>query len=150
MYWRGSWLASLLLLSTLCLGAALRTFDDLQQPIRKYARRTTDDQLRSSLAVSIGILQRHNRVRDSQPLQQYINHLDQLLQQDCCDYFTALPLVNGLTKSLKEVLDRKLPQELQPALRRSYVCAIWLLQRSRQFRWNTNKMHKPALAGFTR
>ncbi|WIA08494.1 hypothetical protein OEZ85_007929 [Tetradesmus obliquus] len=51
---------------------------------------------------------------------------------------------------MKEVLDRKLPQELQPALRRSYVCAIWLLQRSRQFRWNTNKMHKPALAGFTR
>jgi hypothetical protein len=149
MFLKDSWLASLLLLSILCSGAALRTFDDLQ-PIRKFARQITDDQLRSSLAVSISILQRHNRVRDSQPLQQYINHLEQLLQQDCCDYYTALPLVNGLTENLKEVLDRKLPQELQPALRRSYICAIWLLQRSRQFRWNTNKMHKPSLAGFMR
>jgi hypothetical protein len=149
MFSRGAWLATLLLLSILCFGAALRTFDDLQ-PLRRYARRTTDEHFRSSLAVSLAILQRHNRVRDSKPLQQYINHLDQLLQQDCCDYFTALPLVTGLTDRLKEVLDRKLPQELQPALRRSYVCAIWLLQRSRQFRWNTNKLHKPALSGFMR
>ncbi|KAF6264512.1 hypothetical protein COO60DRAFT_1457619 [Scenedesmus sp. NREL 46B-D3] len=145
----GAWLASLLLLSVLFSGSALRTLDELQ-PVKNYARRTSNDQLRSSLAVSMAILQRHNRVRDSQPLQQYINHLEQLLQQDCCDYFAALPLVDGLTIQLKEVLDRRLPQELQPALRRSYICAIWLLQRSRQFIWNTNRMHKPALAGFMR
>lgn len=145
----GPWICAAVVLCLCSVVGALRTLDDLQ-PIKHYSRRTSDEQLRSSLAVSCSILQRHNEHLDSQPLEQYIKQLKQVLQQGCCDYFTALPLVKDLTDGLKEVLEWKLPQDLQPVVRRSYVCAVWLLQRSKLFRWNSKYMHKVVLQGLFR
>eukprot|EP00775_Hariotina_reticulata_P002572 gene2572-2874_t len=104
--------------------------------------------LQNVLEVCYSILERHSL--DNAAMQQFTDQLLQVLQQDCCDYFTALPLVKGLTDSLHEVLDLQLPLQLIPVVRRSYVSAMWLLQRSKFYKWNTKYMSRALAQGLYR
>ena len=74
--------------------------------------------------------------------------LGAVLQPGCCDYFAALPLVKGLAPVLAEVVALRLPSALRPVVRRSFVAAVWLLQRSRYFKWDAAELQTPALSGF--
>lgn len=120
---------------------------------RAYSKRPSADQLRESLQLSHGLLWKHNKLDnrlETKPLRHYVSQIDHVLQHDCCDYFEALPLVKNLTDGLIDVLELRLPPPLYPVLRRSYVASIWLLQRSKLFKWNTRYMQKLAMLGFYR
>lgn len=143
-------LASLLIAANLV--ASVTPLDELKAT-QKYSKRLTSEQLRRSLQVSSGLLWKHNKLDnrvEASPVRQYVGQVEQVLQHGCCDYFTAVPLVKNLTDSLLDVLDLRLPSQLYPAIRRSYVASIWLLQRSRLFRWNTKYIQKLAMSGFCR
>jgi hypothetical protein len=141
------WAWHLALLLAICpLCAADTTFDSLPL-IEQHAQHLTNSNLAEALSIHADILAKHNIRREAHALQQYVEQLRAVLQPDCCDYFTALPTVKGLATSLSEVLDLRLQAALRPVLRRSYVGAIWLLQRSRFFKWDTSALQKSALSG---
>lgn len=130
--------------SPLCVADA--TFDALPL-IEQHAQHLTTSDLTEVVSLHADILAKHNIRREAHALQRYVEQLRAVLQPDCCDYFTALPTVKGLATALSEVLDLRLPGALRPVLRRSYVGAIWLLQRSRFFKWDSSTLQKPALSG---
>jgi hypothetical protein len=131
----------------LLLGCSHGSFDSIKV-IRTHAALTSNYMLRDGLDLCCSILEQHSL--DNTAVQQFRDQLLQVLQQDCCDYFTALPLVKGLTDSLHEVLDLQLPLQLLPVVRRSYVSAMWLLQRSKLFKWNSNYMSRALGQGLYR
>lgn len=140
------------LLLSFSVVASVTPLDDLKT-IQAQPKRPTAEQLRKSLQVSAGLLWRHNQPDhrlESKAIRHYVSQVDQVLQHDCCDYFAAVTLVKNLTDGLMDVLGLRPPQQLYPAMRRSYVASIWLLQRSKLFKWNTKYMQKLAMSGFYR
>jgi hypothetical protein len=140
-----AWLLSLALCSLITADAS-GTFDAVPLIQQKTQQLTTSD-LADTLSLLIDILAKHNIRKESSALQQYVEQLQAVLQPDCCDYFTALPTVKGLSAALPEVLQLQLPAALRPVVRRSYVGAIWLLQRSRFFNWDSHTLQKSAMSG---
>jgi hypothetical protein len=138
-----AWLLSLVLCSTCSADA---TFDAVPV-IQQNTQQLTTSDLADTLTLLIDILEKHNIRKESSALQQYVEQLRAVLQPDCCDYFTALPTVKGLSAALSEVLQLRLPATLRPVVRRSYVGAIWLLQRSRFFKWDSHALQKSAMSG---
>jgi hypothetical protein len=133
-----------LLLGARC--AAVANFDAIPL-IREPAQQLTATDLSEVLKTLLGILAQHNRRFESPALGQYVEQLQAVLQPDCCDYFTAVILAKGITSALSEVLELRLPAALRPVVRRSYVAAVWLLQRSKLFRWSTTSLQQVTLSG---
>lgn len=129
-----------------CTADASTTFDAVPL-IQQHAQQLSSSELAESITLLTGILSKHNIRKESSILQRYIELLQAVLQPDCCDYFTALPTVKGLTSALASVLQLNLPVALRPVVRRSYVGAIWLLQRSRFYKWDTHALHSAAISG---
>lgn len=125
---------------------ATTTFDSLPA-VGQHAQQLTNSHLIEALELYTEILFKHNIRKESPTLRDYVEQLRAVLQPDCCDYFTALPTVKGLTEALQGVLDLQLTASLRPVVRRSYLAAIWLLQRSKYFKWDSSLLHKAALAG---
>lgn len=140
-----AWVA-ILVLSPPCSAEASTTLDSIPV-IQQNTQQLTTSDLAEAVGLFSDILAKHNIRKESSALQQYVEQLRAVLQPDCCDYFTALPTVKGLTAAASEVLQLRLPASLRPVLRRSYVAAIWLLQRSRFFKWDAHALHKSALFG---
>lgn len=139
----------LLFLLTLCattnrVSAEASTFD-AEPLLEKHAQQLSTTELSSTLHLLIDILSEQQE--QPQALRQYVSQLQAVLQPDCCDYFTALPTVKGLAAALSGVLYLPLPATLRPVVRRSYVAAIWLLQRSRFFKWDSRALQKAAVSG---
>jgi hypothetical protein len=129
-----------------CTADASTTFDAVAL-IQQHVQQLSTSDLAESITLFSEILSKHNIRKESPFLQRYIELLQAVLQPDCCDYFTALPTVNGLNSALASVLQLNLPAALRPVLRRSYIGAIWLLQRSRFFKWDTHALHSAAMSG---
>jgi hypothetical protein len=129
-----------------CTADASTTFDAVLL-IQQHVQQLSSSDLAESIALFTDILSKHNIRKESPILQRYIELLQAVLQPDCCDYFTALPTMKGLTSALASVLQLNLPAALRPVVRRSYVGAIWLLQRSRFFKWDTRALHSAAMSG---
>ena len=129
-----------------CTAEASSTFDGLPA-LKGYAQQLTTTNLSEALTLYVRILAEHNVRKESPPLRSYLAQLQTVLQPDCCDYFTALTAVKGLAAALGEVVAVQLPAALRPVVRRSYLAAVWLLQRSKYFKWNSSSMHKAALPG---
>lgn len=140
-----SWVL-LFLLSLVLPGASSSAFDAVPV-IQQHTQQLTTTDLHEAVSLFAGILAKLNVRRESPALQQYVEQLHAVLQPDCCDYFAALPTVTGLTAALSEVLQLGLPAALRPVLRRSYVSALWLLQRSKFFVWDSHALHSTALSG---
>lgn len=138
----------LLLFSSLVLPASSSSaaFDAVPLIKQRTQQLTTTD-LHEAVRLFARILAQHNVRRESTALQQYVEQLHTVLQPDCCDFFAALATVKGLTAALLEVLQLGLPAALRPVLRRSYVSALWLLQHSKFFVWDSHALHSSALSG---
>jgi hypothetical protein len=132
--------------ATAAAGTAVRI--DTLPTIAPHAQQVSTDDLATVLQLSIHILQQHNVRLESRPLEAYTQLLSAVLQPGCCDFFAALPLVKGLAPALSEVVALRLPSALRPVVRRSFVVAVWLLQRSRYFKWDSSALSTPALSGF--
>lgn len=143
-----AWLLSLVLCSP-CSADASTSFDAVPL-IQQNTQQLTTSDLADTLSLFIDILAKHNIRKESVALQQYVEQLRAVLQPDCCDYFTALPTVKGLSAALSEVLQLRLPAALRPVVRRSYVSAIWMLQRSRFFKWDSHTLQKSAMSGMVK
>lgn len=135
-----------LLVCRICTADASTTFDAVPL-IQQHAQQLSSSDLAESVTLFSSILSEHNKRRESPVLRHYIELLQAVLQPDCCDYFTALPTVRGLSSALAAALQINLPAALRPVLRRSYVGAIWLLQRSRFFKWDSHALQSAALTG---
>lgn len=138
--------ALLLLCSVSTCSADASRFDALPL-IEQHAQHLTTSDLTEVLSLHADILAQHNVRWEAHALQQYVDLLRTVLLPDCCDYFTALPTVKGLERALSDVLELQLPAALRPLVRRSYVGAVWLLQRSRFFKWDSSSLQKSALSG---
>jgi hypothetical protein len=93
------------------------------------------------------------RETNSSPLEAFVEQLHLVLQPvctRCIDYFQAVALVRGLSKSVRQTIEEGRNDVYYPAVRRSYVAAIWLLQRSKMFAWQTTHLDSNALGTMLR
>lgn len=64
----------------------------------------------------------------------------------CIDYFEALGLLRRLGRAVKRVIDDGKNDVHYPVVRRAYIAAVWLLQRSRMFKWELTHLQANALS----
>jgi hypothetical protein len=113
----------------------------------------SDAQLEHFLQHAVRWLGSKARETNSSPLKAFVEQLQLLLQPvctRCIDYFQAVALVRGLSKSVRQVIEEGRNDVYYPAIRRSYVAAIWLLQRSKMFVWQTTHLDSNALGTMLR
>ncbi|KAF6263667.1 hypothetical protein COO60DRAFT_381219 [Scenedesmus sp. NREL 46B-D3] len=58
----------------------------------------------------------------------------------------AVSVVRSLGKAVKQILTDDKDKVLYPALRRSYLAAVWILQRSRLFAWQATQLNSNVLS----
>jgi hypothetical protein len=141
--------ACLLTVLLAAAGTAAVLLDELPA-VANAAARTTNDELLRALSTALDVLNAANARLESDTLKRYTNRLAAAAQRECCDYFEALPLIKGLTHDLHGLLSMPVARHLVPVARRSYIAAVWLLQRSPHFAWNTAALRRAAAAGFMR
>lgn len=86
-------------------------------------------------------------------LQQYAEQLALVLRSECVhcvDYYEAAGLLGLLGKSVTHIVQDNNHGTHQPVVRRSYLAAVWLLQRSRMFVWETTHLPNAALSAMFR
>ncbi|WIA08609.1 hypothetical protein OEZ85_008038 [Tetradesmus obliquus] len=86
---------------------------------------------------------------DYPALSQYAGQLQRVLRpscKQCIDYFEAVSAVRSLGKAVKQILKDDKDEVLYPALRRSYMAAVWVLQRSRLFAWQATQLNSNVLS----
>lgn len=132
------------LLLLLCVGAQGLRFDELPS---LSSRPVQDRQLRDFVRTSVRWLD-FRAVYDQYPLLHvYAEQLQLVLRTDCAhcvDYYEAAGLLGVLGKTVNQIIQDARDDTHYPVVRRSYVAAVWLMQRSRQFVWETT--HMPAIA----
>jgi hypothetical protein len=113
----------------------------------------SDTQLEQLLHHAVRYLGSKASETRSSPLAAFVEQLQLVLQPvctRCIDYFQAVSLVRGLSKSIRQIQDENRNDVYYPAVRRSYVAAIWLLQRSKMFAWQTTHLNSNALSTMLR
>lgn len=123
------------------------TFDGMASA--SGGRRVQDTQLESLIQTSIDWLRVRALYSDYPVLAQYTDELQRVLKPSCkrCyDYFEAVAILRSLGKIINQIIqDDKLDVHL-PVIRRSYVAASWLLQRSKLFAWQTSQLRSTVLS----
>ena len=137
--------ALVLLLSQPTLAQSLDKLPDVQ-PL-------SDAQLEHFLQHAVRWLASKARETHSSPLEAFVEQLQVLLHPvctRCIDYFQAVALVRSMSKSVRKILEEDQNDVYYPAIRRSYVAAIWLLQRSKMFVWQTTRLDSNAVGTMLR
>ncbi|KAF6264463.1 hypothetical protein COO60DRAFT_1698288 [Scenedesmus sp. NREL 46B-D3] len=140
--------AALLLLLLLCPATHAQSLDKLSD-----VHQLSDAQLEQFLEHTVRWLGTKALDESSSPLEAFVEQLRLVLQPvctHCINYFQAVALVRGLSKSVQQVLEEGRNDVYYPAVRRSYVAAIWLLQRSKMFVWQTTHLERTALGTMLR
>jgi len=112
-----------------------------------------DTQLQDVLALSAGWLEIRAEYSSYPKLQQYAEVLLSLVRPscvNCIDYFEALSVLRALGKLIKEITDEDNDDVFLPVVRRSYVAAVWTLQRSKLFKWELTHFQSNALSAMFR
>ncbi|KAF8072660.1 aspS [Scenedesmus sp. PABB004] len=112
-------------------------------------RTVLDGQLQGLLATSVAWLQGRAVAQDDPALAAYTVQLQRLLRPSCkrCwDYFEAVALLRSLGKSVNQLLQDDRDAAYHPVVRRSYVAAVWMLQRSRMFSWSASHLQASVLS----
>lgn len=100
-------------------------------------------QLEHFILVSIGWLKEQANSTGYLPLEQYADQLQQLLKPacpHCTDYFEAVAHLRTLGIIVTNLLTDDKEVVHWPVIRRSYIAAVWLLQRSKLFSWKYTHM----------
>jgi hypothetical protein len=116
---------------------------------RARNRTILDTQLEGLIETSVEWLGVKAVHLDYPALSQYANQLQLVLRpscKQCIDYFEAVSVVRSLGKSVKQILNDDHDEVLYPALRRSYLAAVWILQRSRLFAWQATQLNSNVLS----
>lgn len=134
------------LLMLLFVGAHGLRFDEVPSIA---SRPVQDRQLQEYIRTSCRWL--HNRSVHSQYplLNAYAEQLQLVLRTECAhcvDYYEAAGLLGLLGKTVSQIMKEARDDVHYPVVRRSYIAAVWLLQRSRQFVWETTHMPSTALS----
>eukprot|EP00878_Enallax_costatus_P034486 GHUV01038242.1.p1 GENE.GHUV01038242.1~~GHUV01038242.1.p1 ORF type:complete len:424 (+),score=115.05 GHUV01038242.1:165-1436(+) len=102
-----------------------------------------DYQLEQFLSTSTEWLKQQAEAAKYPHLQQYADYLQQVTRPSCThctDYYEAVALLRALSKSIKQIIDDDKDGLHFPVVRRSYVAAVWLLQRSKMFLWESTHL----------
>jgi hypothetical protein len=113
----------------------------------------SDSQLEQFLQHAIRYLGSRALESSSRPMEAYVQQLQTVLQPvctRCIDYFQAVSMVRGLSNSVRQIQEEERKDVYYPTVRRSYVAAIWLLQRSKMFVWQTTHLNRNALSTMLR
>lgn len=118
--------------------------DGQQQPVH-------DAQLQAFLRTSITWLESRARAGvQTELLHDYGEQLALVLHSNCAhcvDYYEAAGLLGALGQSVARILAAPGSDGTHlPVVRRSYLAAVWLLQRSRMFVWETTHLQSVALS----
>jgi hypothetical protein len=140
-----------LLLQTAALLLLLRTASALTFDSFAHAHNRTvlDTQLEGLIETSVEWLQVKAVHLDYPALSLYAGQLQRVLRpscKQCIDYFEAVSVVRSLGKAVKQILKDDKDEVLYPALRRSYLAAVWVLQRSRLFAWQATQLNSNVLS----
>ncbi|KAF6263666.1 hypothetical protein COO60DRAFT_381015 [Scenedesmus sp. NREL 46B-D3] len=114
-----------------------------------HNRTVLDTQLEGLIETSVEWLEVRAVQLDYPALSQYANQLQRVLRpscKQCTDYFEAVSVVRSLGKAVKQILTDDKDKVLYPALRRSYLAAVWILQRSRLFAWQATQLNSDVLS----
>ncbi|KAF6263664.1 hypothetical protein COO60DRAFT_381011 [Scenedesmus sp. NREL 46B-D3] len=114
-----------------------------------HNRTVLDTQLEGLIETSVEWLEVRAVQLDYPALSQYANQLQRVLRpscKQCTDYFEAVSVVRSLGKAVKQILTDDKDEVLYPALRRSYLAAVWILQRSRLFAWQATQLNSNVLS----
>lgn len=151
---RGRSASTLALLTIiLCVVICVRSqplFDDL---VTGRGERVADSELESILGTSAAWLRARSLSQDNQLLGEYAEKLSALLRPSCTrcvDYFEAVASLRALSGAVGSLLAQ--PSGATngaahwPVVRRSYMAAVWLLQRSRLYAWGASHLSSGALS----
>lgn len=130
----------------LLVGAESLRFDDVPSIA---TRPVQDRQLQDYVRTSVIWLQFRAIYNQYPLLNVYAEQLQMVLRTDCAhcvDYYEAAGLLGLLGKTVNQIMKDAKDDTHFPVVRRSYVAAVWLLQRSRQFVWETTHMPSTALS----
>eukprot|EP00775_Hariotina_reticulata_P010469 gene10469-10627_t len=108
-----------------------------------------DTQLQDLLTISIGWLEVRAEYISYPKLHQYAELLSSLVRPscvNCIDYFEALSVLRALGKLIKEIINEDKDDVYLPVVRRSYMAAVWTLQRSKMFKWELTHFQSNALS----
>lgn len=134
------------LLMLLFVGAHGLRFDEVPSIA---SRPVQDRQLQEYIRTSCRWLQ-YRSVHSQYPLlNAYAEQLQLVLRTECAhcvDYYEAAGLLGLLGKTVSQIMKEARDDVHYPVVRRSYIAAVWLLQRSRQFVWETTHMPSTALS----
>lgn len=118
--------------------------DDIQQ-----LEKVPDAQLEQLVQASVTLLQEHAFIINCPQLGQYAGYLQQVLRPagvQCIDYYEAVAILRALSKTIKQLVRDNKEGVPYPVIRRSYVAAVWLLQRSKMFIWETTHLSSSTLS----
>lgn len=135
-----------LLVLLLLVGAQALRFDEVPSI---GSRPVQDRQLQDYIRTSCRWLQFRAVYSQYPLLNVYAEQLQLVLRTDCAhcvDYYEAAGLLGLLGKTVNQIMKEARDDVHYPVVRRSYVAAVWLLQRSRQFVWETTHMPSTALS----
>lgn len=113
----------------------------------------SDTQLRQFLQHSAEWLTMKSTELGDEALQHYVEQLHHVLHPACLrctDYFQAVAVVRGMGKAIRKLLQQDTNDNFYPAIRRSFVAAVWLLQRSKMFVWNSSHLDSSMLGTMLR
>jgi hypothetical protein len=113
------------------------------------SRPVQDRQLQEYIRTSVKWLQFRAVYNQYPLLNVYAEQLQMVLRTDCAhcvDYYEAAGLLGLLGKTVNQIMKDARDDTHYPVVRRSYIAAVWLLQRSRQFVWETTHMPSTALS----
>lgn len=130
----------------LLIGAQALRFDEVPSI---DSRPVQDRQLQDYLRTSCKWLQFRAVYNQYPLLNAYAEQLQLVLRTDCAhcvDYYEAAGLLGLLGKTVNQIIKDGKDDTHYPVVRRSYIAAVWLLQRSRQFVWETTHMPSTALS----
>lgn len=102
-----------------------------------------DTQLEQFIQSSVSSLQEQAVINKYPQLDAYAGYLQQVLRpacSHCIDYYEAVATLRALSKTIKQIVHDNREGIYYPVIRRSYVAAVWLLQRSKMFVWESTHL----------
>lgn len=137
--------AMILVLTCVHCGGAV-TFDALAASQNRTVQYT---QLERLIQTSIDWLRIRALYSDYPVLIQYTGELQRVLKascKDCYDYFEAVAILRSLGRHIHQIIQDDKLDIHYPVLRRSYMAAAWMLQRSKLFAWQSSHLQSNVLS----